>query len=225
MTKHIRFMVVLGAASCLLGCSGTIPVVYTPQNFARFQGETDIGKFIYEPSMPKAVSSEPATLGSPPSSSQPRPGSSKGESQIAPNQIRNTAIGSIYVAVNISDLVQRATALELEKTGIVLTDKCPTAVSGDVLYFKADDLGYSVDWTYAVRYKITRKSDATVLLNKVYAADPKKTGKFGQAADYAPSVNEMILSAYDKFIRDEDVRKLLALKVEDQKSASPVPGA
>jgi hypothetical protein len=118
------------AALLLAGCAGTIPVNYSPQNFARYEGRADVGPFGYAP----------ADTG-----------------KVKPNQIQSTAMGTILLTANIADLVQRATALELEKTGIRLGDSNPLMVSGEVLEFKADDLGYSVDWTYAVRYKISRK--------------------------------------------------------------------
>lgn len=169
------------AALFLTGCAGTIPVTYTPQNYVRYAGASDIGKFEYAA----------ATNG-----------------KVAPNQIENTAVGGIFFGVNVADLVQRATALELEKTGFAVGDKHPLQLSGDVLEFMADDLGYSVDWSYSIRYKIVRKSDSIVLLDKIYKADQKKTGKFGLAADFSPSVNEMILSGYDKFIKDDQVRKI-----------------
>ena len=41
-----------------------------------------------------------------------------------------------------------------------------------------------------------------------YTADLKNTGKFNSAADYGPSVNEMILAGYDKFISDDEVRRI-----------------
>lgn len=174
---------ILGLIIVLLvsGCAGTIPVTYVPQNFVRYSGQTDVGTFSYEPS-------------------------DKGKVQ--PNQIQNTAVGSVYIGANIADLVQRATALELEKTGFTIGQGHPIQVSGNVLEFKADDLGFSVIWTYSIRYKLTRKADSTVLLDKIYTADPKKTGKFNTAADYGPSVNEMILGGYDKFIRDEEVKRI-----------------
>jgi len=167
----------------LTGCSFTIPVNYSAQNYVRYEGRTAIGRFTYVP----------ADTGT-----------------VAANQIQSTAIGGIFVAANIADLVQRATALELEKTGFKLSDNNPLVVSGEVLEFKADNFGYSVDWSYSVRYRIIRKSDGKELLNKVYVAVPKKTGKFGPPADYAPSINEMILSGYDKFISDEQVRKFFS---------------
>jgi hypothetical protein len=168
----------------IYGCAGTLPVTYVPQNFARYQGRVDIGRFKYLPAE---------------------------QGIVAPNQIQNTAIGRIYIGANVSDFVQRANALELEKTGFNISDSNPLQIAGEVIEFKADDLGYSVDWSYSIRYIITRKKDSAELLNKVYTAEPKKTGKFSRAAaDYGPSVNEMVLSGYDKFIRDEEVRNILS---------------
>ena len=33
----------------IFSCAGTLPVTYVPQNFARYQGKVDIGKFKYLP--------------------------------------------------------------------------------------------------------------------------------------------------------------------------------
>lgn len=204
----IRTLTAIGIVLGMTACSGTIPVNYTPQNFVRFEGSTDIGPFTYAPTKAAEVIAEPTkTL---------NPGAFNGAAprrlSIAPNQIQNTAAGQIYLGVNVADLVQRATAMELEKTGFKIDDRSPLRLSGEVLEFKADDLGYSVDWTYSVRYVIDQKSDGGVLLSETYVADTKKTGKFGQPADYSPSINEMILSAYDKFIRDPRVQAIFGRK-------------
>lgn len=68
-----------------------------------------------------------------------------GASEDCPQPVGEHGVGSIFLPANVADLVQRATALELEKTGILLSDSNPLELSGDVLEFKADDLGYSVD--------------------------------------------------------------------------------
>lgn len=174
------------AGSCALlllgGCSGTIPVNYTPHNIVRYHGSINMGKFTYAPA---------------------------DSGKVKPNQVQNTAAGSIYLPTNIGDLVQRATALELEKTGFQLGASPDLVLSGNVLEFKAADLGYSVNWSYSVDYVITNSTSGRKLLDKTYAADPVKTGKFGQASDYSSSINELILSAYDKFIQDPQVRQIL----------------
>ena len=181
MRKVAVLSVVALSIGTLAGCAGTIPVNYTPQNIVRYVGSAHIGAFTYQPAQ---------------------------EGKVANNQIQNTAIGKIFLPSNVSDLVMRATALELEKTGINI-GAGDIQVSGDVLEFKAADLGYSVDWTYSVRYVITENSGGTQLLSKIYTADPIRTGKFGAAADFSSSINDAILSGYSKFIGDPEVRAIL----------------
>lgn len=187
MIRHIGLFFTVCSLLFLSGCAGTIPTdSYVPQNFVRyeFQNKTDMDLFTYAPL------------------SDPR-------LNLKPNQIQNTAIGSIFISTNVADLVKRATALELEKTGIFLTDQANIAIGGEVLEFKADDLGYSVHWTYGVRYRILEKSSGKKLYEQEYRPEMKKTGKFGLAGDYAPIIHEIILNGYDMFIRDPEVRILL----------------
>lgn len=187
MNKY--FMVIFGFVCFLLlsGCAGTIPTdSYSPQNYVRYDhhNKADMGAFTYAPLANASL-------------------------KMKPNQIQNTALGSIYISTNVADMVKRATALELEKTGIVLTDQSSIAIGGDVLEFKADDLGYSVHWTYAIRYKIIDKNTRQNLYVREYRPEMKKTGKFGLPSDLAPIVHEIVLNGYDLFIRDPEVRKIL----------------
>ena len=183
--RKVFLLTVLLAIVFASGCAGTIPTdSYTPQNFVRYDhnNAVDIGNFTYQPSL---------------------------NEKIKPNQIQNTAMGSIFISTNVADMVRRVTALELEKTGLKLTDQASIVIAGDVLELKADDLGYSVDWTYAVRYKIHAKKDGSTLFSREYRPPMKSTGKFGLPSDLAPVVHEIVLNGYDMFIRDPDVRKLL----------------
>ena len=169
----------------LTACAGTIPTdSYIPQNHIRYENANSIaiGVFTYSP-----TSKHP----------------------IAPNQIQNTAVGSVYISSNVSDFVKRATALELEKTGLRLSDLATMAVSGDVLEFMADDLGYSIHWTYCIRYKIIDQQTGNELYSAEYRPDIKKTGKFGLASDFSSSVNDVVLDGYTLFAKDAKVRALL----------------
>jgi hypothetical protein len=167
----------------LSGCAGTIPVNYQPQNFIRCTGAVGIGEFEYQPY-------KVGTVGK-------------------PNQIQNTALGSIYIGSNVNDLVQRATALELEKTGVMINDQCTTYLEGNVLEFKAGDLGYSVQWYYSIKYKLKNIASGETYLDKVYTPGMRKTGKFGSPSDLAPVINEMILDGYTLFISDPEAKKIL----------------
>lgn len=166
----------------LTACSGTVPVQYIPQTMIKAEGSAEVGEFTYEPSV---------------------------AGQVRSNQVQNTAIGSIYIAIDVAKLVQRATAAELEKAGVEVGPTAPVAVSGVVKEFKADDLGFSVEWTYRIQYTVTRKADGAVLLQKEYVAPEVKTGKFGAAADYAPSINEMVLAGVEAFLSDPEALRAL----------------
>ncbi len=175
--------------ACLLmvGCAGTLPTEsYTPQNIVRYEykNSVDVGRFTYVPLADEKL-------------------------KLKPNQVQNTAIGSMYIGTDVAELVRRATALELEKTGIMLNDQSPITVSGDVLELKADDLGYSVHWTYAIDYKIIDKTSGQSLYTHEYRPPMRKTGKFGLPSDYARIVHELVLDGYDMFIRDSAVRTAL----------------
>lgn len=165
------------------GCaSATIPVNYTAQNTVRIKGAMSIGEFRYLPTE---------------------------EGKVKPNQVKNTAMGAVYIGANIADLVRRATVVELEQSGISIAEDSPLELSGDVIEFTADDFGYSVDWSYSVRYRIVRAGDLKPVLDKVYEADRKKTGKTGAAIDFGPSICEMIRSSFERFVGDPEVRAIL----------------
>ena len=179
-----KLLLICSIATVITGCSTTLPVSsYTPQNYTRFAGSAEIDKFHYQPYE---------------------------QGKVASNQMQSTALGQIFVSSDVADLAQRGTALELEK-GITLGNS-NVKLSGIVKEFKMDDLGYSVDWTYIINYTLTDKRTAATLLSKDYSADKKKTGKFGLPIDYANAANDMILSGYNKFITDPDVRRVLEKK-------------
>ena len=116
----------------LTGCSATLPVLYVPQTYYKVEGgEVAIGMFRYIPALRGEVKS---------------------------NQIKNSALGSIYIATDVDNFVKRATALELERAGVVLKDDATFRVDGNVLKLRAGDLGYSVQWTYEVNYRIINVS-------------------------------------------------------------------
>lgn len=158
-------------ALSLGACSGTIPIAYTPQTFAKVgTGSVEMGNFAYS-------------------------------AGVEANQLQNTAAGSIYTSGDIAQFVRRATALELEKSGLTVQDGSAYVVTGDVKEFKLDDLGYSVDWTYRVAYRLAA-ADGSAIVDKTYSVGPVRTGKFGQPGDYTPSVNQMVTSGIEQFMED-----------------------
>jgi hypothetical protein len=171
---------------CLMiaGCAATIPIgAYIPQNHVRTAGAAAIGDFTYQPFLDKRV--------------------------LAANQLQTTAAGTLYIGLEVSELVKRGTALELEKSGINLDENAKYEVSGNVLEFKLDDLGYSVDWLYSIRYRIQNRTNNQVVFEDTFTPPMKTTGKFGLPSDYEASVNNMVQQGYEMFIRTPEVRELL----------------
>ena len=176
----VALVMALGA-----GCANTLPTEpYEPQTVVRLEGSTDIGEFEYLPLKNGKVKK--------------------------PNQIRNTALGGQYISANIADYVKRGTALELEKSGIVLDSSCPYSINGNIIEFLCDDFGYSITWEYSIQYIIKEKITGTVLFDKVFTPEPKKTGKFGFAKDFSSVMSEMVLAGYEMFAREPSVQKILS---------------
>lgn len=187
MQNIVRSGLIAVLAVLIAGCAGTIPTdTYTPQNYVRYnnQNEIDMGTFTYVPL-------------------------TNLKSGLKSNQLQNTTFGNIYISTDVADMVKRGTALELEKTGLLLKDSANLVLTADILELKANDFGYSVHWTYKVRYKIQDKQTGSMLLSKNYHPPMKKTGKSEQPSDLAPVVHQVVLDGYDMFIRDPDVRALL----------------
>lgn len=106
------------------------------------------------------------------------------------------------IASNVADFVRRATALELERSGLSVVPKARYSVTGDVESFLLDDLGYSVDWSYSIRYRLTDEPSGAPVIDKLYRTPKVTTGKFGMPADLSPSINQMVLNSLEQFLRD-----------------------
>lgn len=167
------------------GCAVTLPTTsYTPQNYVKASGKVEIGSFVYQPYVDGKVKKA--------------------------NQMQNTAAGQIYLSMDIADYAKRGTALELEKSGVELTDTAKILIDGNVIEFMADDLGYSVDLKYSIQYKIIDKRTSQILFDKVFVAPQKKIGKFGDAVSFTTVASEMVLAGYELFIRDSGVKRIFS---------------
>lgn len=172
-------------ASVLTACSAQAPITnYTPQDVTggvKYQGNANIGQFTYAPFEQGIVRS---------------------------NQIQNTAVGNIYLGTDIADFVQKATLIELERAGIKQNNTNVT-VTGRIKEFKADDLGYSVDWSYIINYKLIDSKTSAILLDRDYVIEPLKTSKFDLTIVFN-SISKVVYLGYARFINDPDVRRILS---------------
>jgi|GEM_PF-1603901 hypothetical protein len=170
----------------MAGCSGHIPVdTYIPKNVSVYTTTVPVavGQFTYEPI---------STLG------------------MKSNQLENTAVGNVYLSTDVAELVREATCLELIKSGFSIKPNTALAITGDILKFKVDDLGYSIHWTYEIRYNILNKKTKQTVFSREYRPEMMKTRKlFASLATFKQFVHKVVLSGYELFINDSDVRAIL----------------
>lgn len=142
--------IVIGLSAC-----ATQPITYTyaPTSKLNVDGEMKVGDFRYIP----------------------------GESEkIKPNQIRNTALGSVVFQKNIDEYIEDAVFLESRVVGIDINDAA-NVLYGEINEFLVDDLGFSVDWTLDIRYVIDNCYDKN---HKTF----KTTEKFGDVFGHLSTV-------------------------------------
>lgn len=185
--KFFNLFSVVGLLSLsLTGCVQLPAASYTPQNFGgniKYDGKANIGKFTYVPF-------------------------ERGE--VKSNQIENRGLGQILIEGDIAELVQRGTTIELERTGIKLGDAKYTII-GRIKTFHNDHIGFNARWSYLINYQILNSKTSAIELDKDYYADPKTISKFSATiGSLIKDINELIYSAYHKFISDPQTRKLLS---------------
>jgi len=165
-------------ASLFLGGCSTPPLTmnYAPSSVLSASGNVNVGSFIYTPAQ---------------------------SGKIKPNQIRNTALGTILFEKNINDIYKEAVFKELRFVGVKMNDAGVT-LTGDVQEFLIDDLGYSVDWTLVVKYVVT-KQDGTVVYEAVKTMK-KHTSKFDNVFG---TLNEVIKLNIEELIKDEEFKKVI----------------
>jgi hypothetical protein len=152
----------------LTGCVSTVPVNYAPSSILSASGSTSVVPFTYAPAQ---------------------------GGKIKPNQIRNTAMGSILFEQNIDVLFRDAVFKELRFVGVKV-DSSDRKLSGDIQEFLIDDLGYSVDWTLIVKYRVT---SGEAVVYEGTKEIKRRTNKF---ANVFGALNETIKLNIEELIKD-----------------------
>ena len=155
------------------GCAyAPIPVNYAPSSVKSASGSLTVGAFSYLP----------AEAG-------PKP--------IAPDLIRNTAMGEIHIDRDVKVFVRDAVFSELRLVGVMTND--PNKVlTGEVEEFLIDDLGYSVDWTLRIKYTLTDSATHAVTYQAV-KNQQRHTAKFANAFG---AINETIKMNVEQLLDD-----------------------
>jgi uncharacterized lipoprotein len=170
MKKTSTLFSLLLLATAFSGCVSTLPINYAPSSTLSASGSVSVVPFAYAPAESRKVD---------------------------PNQIRNTAMGSIHFEQNIDVIFRDAVFKELRFVGVKVDD--PTKkLSGTIVEFLIDDLGYSVDWTLTVKYRVTSGSDTVYERVKEIK---RKTAKF---ANVFGALNETIKLNIEELIKDPD---------------------
>ena len=139
------------AALALGGCVDTIPIEYAPSSTLSAAGTVKVGDFNYLPTT---------------------------QGKMKPNQIHNTALGNVLLDKNIDVFFRNAVFTELRFVGVKVGDGDKT-LTGDIREFLIDDLGYSVDWTIDVDYKVTDTGGKVIYESDKSAKN--RTSKFSNA--------------------------------------------
>lgn len=165
------------------GCAHPAPVNYAPSSVMTASGTLSVGNFTYLPAASHAPAAEPG-------------GMAQG---VAPNQIRNTAMGNIYIDRDVSLFVRNAVFAELRFVG-VRTDNPDRVLRGDIQEFFIDDLGYSVDWTLRIRYQLLTKGSAKRPSYDSVKEIKRTTGKFMNPFG---ALNEAIKLNVEELLKDQ----------------------
>jgi len=170
--------VVIGLAGCASPTGITID--YAPSSIKTGQGSVHVGDFKYSAVDPKT--------------SKPMP----------QDVIRNSAMGEIKLDRDVAKFVRDAVFTELRFVGVKVVpgDK---QLTGDIQEFFVDDLGYSIDWTYRVKYTVEDKATGKVLYTSVKNIQ-RKTNKFGNALGV---LKENIKLSVEELLEDPDFLKAI----------------
>lgn len=174
--RRILYRISLLSALVFLTACGTpqgVTLTYAPSSIKTAEGAVEVGEFKYSAIDPKT------------------------KKEVPQNQIRNTAMGDIIIDRNVSQFVRDAVFSELRLVG-VKTAPTSKVLTGDVEDFLIDDLGYSIDWTYRVKYTVTQKPSGQTLYTGVKNIQ-RKTAKFGNPLG---ALNETVKLSVEQLLDD-----------------------
>ena len=178
----LRIVVSLLMSTLLVGCGGNQilrTLDYPPSSTMAVSGNVKVGDFVYLPG---------------------NPGGS-----VDPNQIDNTALGDLVFEKNIDQYFESALMAEADFVGLNL-DGAQATISGEILEFIADDLGYSVDWKLNVKY-VLNSADGNECYNSVKKVE-RNTEKNPLTAE-ARMFETMKLS-FEQLFGDENFKNCVA---------------
>jgi len=174
--KFGLMLVVLATSGC---ATAPITLNYAPSSTMSAEGNANIGDFKYLPG--------------------------ENNPKVKPNQIRNTAIGDIILEKNVDEYFETALFTESRFVGIKVGNS-ENEITGEINEFLVDDLGYSIDWTLDVNYKVSSKENVNCY-EKSYIIE-KNTAKF---ANPFGTLNEIMKLNIEKVFEDQEFLNCIAM--------------
>jgi hypothetical protein len=117
--------------------------------------------------------------------------------KVAPNEIRNTALGTPKFEQDISLFFRDAVFKELRFVGVKVDGK-DRVLTGEIQDFLIDDLGFSADFLLKVHY-VVKSTDSQDLLYECEKVTQKKTAKFGNPFG---TINEVVKLNIDELLKE-----------------------
>jgi uncharacterized lipoprotein YajG len=168
----------VASLAALAGCAGApVPVNYAPSSVMTASGSVAVSDFSYLPAEAKPASPEAAVT--------------------APNQIRNTAMGSILIDKEVRVFVRDAVFSELRLVGVKVADE-KRVLTGAIEEFLCDDLGYNIDWTFRVKYRVADKASGQAVYEGTKSVQ-RRTSKFANAFG---ALNETVKLNVEELLKD-----------------------
>jgi uncharacterized lipoprotein len=124
---------------------------------------------------------------------------------VKPNQIRNSAQGYIFLDKNVDEYFKTALLEESNLIGITPSAASNT-ITGEIVDFFIDDLGFSADWTLEVKYIVSRDITGQCY-NKIYKIHKNKTAKF---TNFVGVLNDIMKRNIEKIFLDKDFLNCIA---------------
>jgi hypothetical protein len=120
--------------------------------------------------------------------------------KVAPDQIRNTALGNIHLDRTVAAYVGEAILKELRLTGVTVESN-DRVLGGTIVELACDDLGYSSDWVVDVKYVVRDGAGAVVY-------EGEKVTKI-RTAKYLDTVNDALRRNFEALLLDDAFLKAI----------------
>jgi hypothetical protein len=152
----------------LSGCASTVPVYYAPSSVLSASGSVSVVPFTYAPAL---------------------------SGKVKENQIRNTAMGRVLLEQNVDVMFRDAVFKELRFVG-VRVDNPNRQLSGEIQEFLIADLGFSIDWTLTVKYRVVASNATT------YEGTKEIKRRTAKAPSFLGALNGTIKLNIEELIKD-----------------------